>query len=77
MSLDIINAKEAWLGAKTSFDKWQRDFEMNYEKPMLEMALSKITQELPPEIKEQLMAIDPEGLQKIEKQYGGKNVPRV
>lgn len=77
MSLDIINAKEAWLGAKTNFEAWRSNFEMNYQKPMLEMTLNKVTQELPPEVIEKLKEMDASGFQKIEEQYGGSNVPRV
>jgi len=72
MGLDIINAKEAWMGARTSFDKWLQEFELKYEKPMLEMTLAKTTQELPEEVKMKLREMDPEGFQKIEEQYGGK-----
>lgn len=69
--LDLVDVKDSWLYAANNFDQWKKEFEIKYEKPMLEMSMGMMMQSAPPEIIEKLKEMDPKGLEQIQKKYGG------
>ena len=69
---NIGHAEDAWLNAEAQFEEWALAFIREWYRPVAEMQLGMLLKTLPPEVAEQLRAMNPEGYELMIKQYGGE-----
>lgn len=72
MSTNIAHAEDAWLNAETLFEEWAIKFIQEWYRPIAEMQIGMLLKTLPPDVAEQLRAMNPEGYELMIKKYGGE-----
>ena len=73
MALDALKLQESWLYADLSFQEWLADYELRFNKPIVELGTAVMFNELPPEAHEMLKRADPENYKKMQERFGGKD----
>ncbi len=71
MNLTITNAESAFLSARAKFEAWKAEFEKQWHSPANEMALKLAWRTMPPAVRAQLQALDPEKYDEIDQLMGG------
>ena len=71
MPLSILDADDAYLAAKSTFEEWQEQFEQEWIEPMARaIALPALMMALPPEVHAQLRQLAPESYDIVMKGIG-------
>jgi hypothetical protein len=72
MPLDLADTESTYLGGKSLFEEWRRDFEARFTRSLGETLLRATVQQTPPEVQQ---FVDPTILKALGKPGGNNGVP--
>ena len=72
MPLDIALAESAYLSATTRWDDWRTEFDLTWNKPIMEAAVGEFLRNLDPLRRTALKKVIPKEMRELEKKYGGE-----
>jgi len=73
--MDIREAESAYLEAKAEFEDWKAEFISGWYKPQQGLLLNMLARELmnlPPELKDEMKKLNPDGWKDVENVVKGK-----
>ncbi len=69
MAKTIATVENILAGSSSKFDRWYRNFEAEYRKPDIDLAIASVIKSMPPEVLAQARAKDPQAFDSVMRKF--------
>lgn len=69
MAKTITEVENILAGSSSKFDRWYKNFEAEYKKPDIDMAIVSVIKNMPPQVLAQARAKNPQAFDSVMKKF--------
>jgi len=77
MPLNISDVDSSFLSAQAQVEEWKAEFMQQWMAPVTDLAMYMLFSRIPPEVRDQLKQMDPQGYAKFEAQVERMDAKKI